>query len=242
MRKQPILSLVTTFSLIVAPTTLVQAAIVNGSFESNNFTGWTTTGQTTVTNSGFGVTPVNGNYQALLQTLQNTTGVSTSALESFLGLGVGTLSSLGVTEGSAIQQTFSANAGDKLSFSWNFLTNQDPDLTYNDFAFFTLTNNVTQLADTFSPLLVPSLTTPLSSATGYQLSIPIALTGSYTLGFGVVDVDTTGGGDTTVNSGLLIDNVQLLNNFTPTPIPEPRSIIGLLAAVGFGICYRKRPR
>lgn len=237
MLKQSTLSLVATFSLVVAPTNLVRAAIVNGSFE-NNFSNWTTVGQATIENSGFGVTPVNGTNQALLETSQNSIGVNASDLESFLGLGAGTLSSLGVTEGSALKQTFTANAGDTLSFSWNFLTDQDPSSDYNDFAFFTLSNNLTQLADTFSTLF-PALTTPFTNETGYQLfSLPITLTGSYTLGFGVVDVDTTGGGDTSVNSALLIDNVQT----SVASVPEPRTIVGFLAALGLGGIFKKRKK
>jgi hypothetical protein len=44
-------------------------------------------------------------------------------------------------EGSAIKQTFTANAGQTLSFSWNFLTNEsvgnDANPNFNDFAFAT---------------------------------------------------------------------------------------------------------
>jgi len=44
-----------------------------------------------------------------------------SNLQSFLSLSSNQLSNLFVTEGSAIKQTITANAGDVLSFYWNFL-------------------------------------------------------------------------------------------------------------------------
>ncbi|MCZ8226538.1 MAG: PEP-CTERM sorting domain-containing protein, partial [Microcystis sp. LE19-84.1B] len=60
-----------------------------------------------------------------------------SNLQSFLSLSGNQLSNLFVTEGSAIKQTITANAGDILSFSWNFLTDEDAaDVDYRDFAFF----------------------------------------------------------------------------------------------------------
>ncbi|MBD2362419.1 PEP-CTERM sorting domain-containing protein [Anabaena minutissima FACHB-250] len=53
--------------------------------------------------------------------------------------------------------------------------------------------------------------------------------GTYTLGFGVVDV-----GDTTVNSALLVDNVKL------TPVPEPTTMFGILMGMGFGYAAKLR--
>ncbi|MFM6897091.1 MAG: PEP-CTERM sorting domain-containing protein, partial [Microcystis panniformis] len=144
-----------------------------------------------------------------------------------------------VTEGSAIKQTFNANAGDVLSFYWNFLTDEDANnIDYNDFAFFTLNNTLYSLADVQSSFLVNPSFSHLAKETGYQLyTIPILVTGDYTLGFGVVDVDKTGGGDNTINSALLVDNIKLTNI---AKVPEPDTIFGLLLTLGLASkCKRK---
>ncbi|MCZ8356594.1 MAG: PEP-CTERM sorting domain-containing protein, partial [Microcystis sp. LE19-388.1G] len=68
MFKLPTLTLITVAGLLVATAETSPAAVLNGSFETGNFSDWNTTGQTSVKTSGFGVTPVNGSYQAVLQT------------------------------------------------------------------------------------------------------------------------------------------------------------------------------
>ncbi len=221
---------------VLASSTSASGVVLNGSFETGNFTNWTTTGDTSIQDSGFGVTPTDGNYQAALQTLANTTGASASNLENFLGLSRGTLTNSGATEGSAILQIIEANTGDVLSFDYNFLTDEVPgNSDFNDFAFFTLDNNLISLANTFSPDLFSPSFSSFAEETGYKsFSYTITSAGTYTLGFGVVDVDNTGGGDTGVNSGLLVDNVRT------TPVPEPMTIFGSLAALGFMKKFSKK--
>ncbi len=233
MLKQSLLGLSMVLGLSFLPAKIAQAAVLNNSFE-DGLNNWITTGQTTVEDSNFNVTPTQGNYQAVLQTLQDTTGVNATNLENFLGLTTGTL--LNVTEGSAIKQSITVNNGDILTFDWNFLTDNEPDQTYNDFAFFTLNNSLISLANTESNLLPnsPNSFSYLAKETGYQpYSYTFTSGGTYTLGFGVVDVDLTGGGDTAVNSALLIDNVKLTNS--STTVPEPSAIFGLLTLFGLAI-------
>ncbi len=203
-----------------------RAQIVNGGFETGDFTGWQTLGTTSTQNAGFGVIPAEGNYQALItnESLLGT-GIPTAQVESFLGLTSGTLDSLGngpVTQGSAIVQAITVSAGERLSFSWDFLTNEFPSSSdTNDFAFVTLSQNrVFTLANTFSPLFTSN--TPFTSETGYEtFSYTFATQGTYSLGVGVVDV-----GDTFISSGVLVDNFRL----SAAAVPEPRSLILL----GFG--------
>lgn len=223
-------------ALVAIPNT-ASADVINGSFESGSFTpGWTTLGDTNVLgpNDNFGIAPTQGNYQALAQTNQNTTGATASNLESFLGLSPGSLTNLGATEGSAIQQTLFAGEGTTIFFDWNFLTNQVPGSSiYNDFAFVTLDGNLTILANTQTPNS-RSFFSPFEAETLYaSSSITVTTTGTHNLGFGVVDVDLSGGGDNAVNSGLLVDNVQA--------VPEPLTILGSFAAIAFGaVCNKKR--
>lgn len=246
MFKLPTLTLIAVAGLLASNPEASPAAIVNGSFETGNFSNWNTSGQTSVETSSFQVKPANGSYQAVLQTCvfvgacdDNQSLTNASDLESFLGLSGNELSNLSVVEGSAIKQTITANAGDILSFSWNFLTDEDAaDVDYRDFAFFTLNNTLYSLADTQSSFPINPSFSHLTKETGYQpYTIPILVTGDYILGFGVVDVDKTGGGNATGNSALLVDDIKLTNG---AKVPEPDTIFGLLLTLGLASkCKRK---
>ncbi|MDJ0532058.1 MAG: pre-peptidase C-terminal domain-containing protein [Xenococcaceae cyanobacterium MO_207.B15] len=188
-----------------------ELSIENGSFETGTFVDWQTIGDTSIQTAEFGTNPSDGIFQALLTNGFSDSGGSVvdSDLEKFLNLTPGVLDSLGngdVTEGSAIKQTFTANAGDILTFDWNFLTNEiTPEDTFNDFAFFSITPFTLELADTTSPLFTDTLVPDFSEETGYQTtSIAISESGTYTLSFGIVDV-----GDDIVDSALLVDNIQI---------------------------------
>lgn len=149
----------------------------------------------------------------------------TDEIESFLGLASGSLDSLigaNAFEGSAIQQTFTAKAGDILSFDWNFLTNEATPETegFNDFAFVSFNGIASKLAETSSSFLSSS-SNNFDEETGFQnLSYTVTDDGTYTLGLGVLDTR-----DNTMGSGLLIDNVKA--------VPEPTSILGILAFGAF---------
>lgn len=233
MLKLTLLTLSSVAALVFGDVLKVSAAVLNSSFESGNFQSWSTAGQVTVEDANFGVTPQDGTYQAVLETLQDTTEVGGSDLENFLGLTVGSLTDLGVTEGSAIKQTVTLKAGDIISFSWNFLTDQDPsENSYNDLGFFVL-NGFTPLADTTEAANL-SLFTRLSRETGYKTaSITVQAAGIYLLGFGVVDVDKTDSGDTAVNSALLIDNISV------TSVPEPLTLLGVATAALLGTVFKR---
>jgi len=221
--------------------------IINGGFETGNFSGWTTLGDTSIETSAYGSGPTEGTFQALLSTGEATvsdsvqgfarpdstvltggTIVPASALETFLGLAPGSLDNLGngdATEGSAIKQTFTANAGDVLTFDWNFLTNEGTPSSFNDFSFVSL-SQLSELADTTFPTFIDSLT-PFNEETEFQtFSFTIPTTGIYSLGLGVTDV-----ADNVVDSGLLVDNVKL----TSVSVPEPISVFSLLAFGALGV-------
>jgi hypothetical protein len=206
------------------------ASIVNGGFEAGNFDGWETLGDTSIETAAFGSGPTEGDFQALLRTSSS----NEFQLEDFLGLSSGSLASLGngnATDGSAIKQTFTAKAGQVVKFDWNFLTDEldfdDDPLSFNDFAFVSLTS-LSELGDT-SLSFMNSLT-PFSDETGFEkFSYVIPTTGTYTLGIGVTDV-----GNRIFESGLLVDKVAVT--------PEPASILGLLAVsvLGAGSAFKRK--
>ncbi len=181
-------------------------------FETGDFTGWTTIGQTSVATATFGSGPTEGTFQALLQT-GGAVGIpaSDTALETFLGIAPGSLDAIdnvdswtGATEGSAMQVTFTAQAGDVVSFDWNFFTDEmDQPSIYNDFAFVTLTSPTPIAMRNSTP--VGSTVPGFDGETGFQTtSIPLSTSGTFTLGIGVMDVN-----DPAVNSAILVDNVAI---------------------------------
>ncbi|MGD1805255.1 trypsin-like serine protease [Dapis sp. BLCC M126] len=212
--------------------------IKNGSFE-NGLNDWSILGAATIQDSDFGTTPSDGESNALI--LNELLAVPDYEIEQFLELDQGDLaifSSSFPFEGSAIKQTFLANAGDILTFDFNFLTNEctfecTPEIIFNDFSFVSL-SGLDLLADTFSPF-VESLTTFVEE-TGYQsFSYEILETGTYTLGFGVADAN-----DPLGLSALLVDNVKLTANAST---PEPTATLGLFAtAFGAFSLLKKRQR
>lgn len=178
--------------------------------------------------------------------------VSEDQLESSLGLMSGTLLDVGdgpIGNGSAIRTTFTATAGQVLSFQYRFLTNEDPtDLAnvVNDFAFVTLNSGEpTSIADVVSTTLTASMARP-GFALGSALltySTTLSTAGIYSLGVGVVNVT-----DDTYPSGLLVSNLQIGSTVLPVggftavgnsqamgassillaaAVPEPTSVISL---------------
>ncbi len=200
------------------------AALVNGGFETGTLSGWNTIGDTSVVTSSFGSGPVIGTYEALVK--GGAGGSTTSGLEAFLGVPGGSLNALGngITHGgSAIGQTFTAAAGQTLTFRWNFITDEQPPSVFNDFAFYSL-SSLSTLADANQAGLTPFgslLQTRFS-----QTSLVLPATGTYSIALGVANVSDAGG-----LPQLLVDDVTL-----STPVPEPGYGLGvalvLAAAVG----------
>ncbi|RUT01531.1 hypothetical protein DSM106972_066280 [Dulcicalothrix desertica PCC 7102] len=195
--------------------------IVNGGFENGDFTGWSATGKAMLETSNFGSEPSEGKYYAALSTQFDT--VPSYDIESFLNLPYGSLKSLGngnIDEGSAMKTSFTAKAGDVLSFDWNFMTNEkDSTLAGDnkDFGFITLNSLPYNATDTSSSL--QTSLTPFSDETGFKtLSIEIPFTGTYTLGLGVVNL-----GDPIYDSAFAIDNVKLLSVYDQNSISKMTS-------------------
>jgi hypothetical protein len=247
MFKLPALTLITFASLIIINPSAVRAfGVTNGDFDTD-LSGWNTTGQTTVQNG-----------QAFLETCYfddagggcletcyfddagGGCNEDINRLTDFPGLKefLATLpNDLNIKEGSAIKQEITVNAGEVLTFSWNFLTNEAPSDEYNDFAFFTLGDHFQILADTQSSDLSDDFFSGFNKSTGLKtFSYTISTTGQYTLGFGVVDVGPDDSGFA-INSALQIDSIR---GAASTPVPEPSTILGTLTALGFGAKLKRK--
>ena len=193
----------------------------NFSFETGDFSGWQVQGDGSVDTSAIGVNPMDGTYQALITTSAANGAVSAANVATFLDLAPNALNIFGngaAIEGSALKlDPLTVNAGDVLTFDWNFLTDEvTPSPNFNDFGFVALSNGFkTELTDTFGSFtsLAGGAFNQHSGYGTYRYVFNDA--GTYTLGIGVVDA-RDGGGD----SGLLIDNLQV------TPLADPALNLG----------------
>ena len=262
-----------------------RALLKSGSFETGDFSGWQTAGDTSVQQGNFQtITPPEGNWQAVLTTACPATAQSGECfdttnqsqprnddpgnppgtfnfsgndqfdanaenfpnnIQGFLGLSPNALnvpreggipgSSL-PKEGSAIKQTFTSDVPFQLSFQYNLLTN---DVTSSggsrDLAFATIYQTgqenpqIINLNNEIATL--NSSSTTFDQESNYQsYSSDTLPAGSYTLGFGVVDID---GVDT--SSALLVDSVEV-----PFEV-SPGLGLGVFAGVvGIHHLWRKR--
>lgn len=137
--------------------------------------------------------------------------VSEDQLESFLGLASGSLLDFGngpIANGSALQASFTAEAGQVLSFQYTFLTDEDAmnlGNVVNDFAFMTLTSHdPMSIADVVGTTFAMGSTPFLFNSSSMTSSMTIADAGTYTLGLGVVNVT-----DGSFPSALLVDDFRL---------------------------------
>lgn len=206
------------------------AQVLNGGFETGTLAGWSLTGSGSAQTAALGVTPPFDTYQGYIETTGNATvlgpavaaalGVSGSAI---LGLGAGT-----PVNGTALTQAITVPAGAVLSFDWNFVSDELTETaTYNDFAFFTVSGSAYLLASRNSSAFNLSSPPPgFDGQTGWSTSTyTFATAGTYTIGFGVLNV-----GDTGHNSALLLDAVA---------VPEP-GVAALLALCGIGLVRGRR--
>ena len=216
--------------------TQASAVPMNGGFETGDFFNWSTTGNTSIQTNSFMVDPAGGTYQALISNAPGEFGntydpVDLDDLEAFLGLSPGELDEYYGTEGSAIRTfTFSATAGQVVSFYYNFLTTDLNSSDYNDVAFVVLDKRNT-IQDTFIEFPITSLAVISNDGvpvyeTGYRpFSLVIPSTGLYRLGFGVVHAN-----DDALASALLVDNVS---------VPEPSSVMLLLLGLAGLVWWRR---
>jgi len=209
------------------------ATIVNGNF-SSGLVSWSSFGDAS-TQSGaaflttasldfgddFPAVPGAFNYSGFTAGLAATG----SGLEQATGLATGALDVGGFAlEGSAIAQTFNVNAGDILSFSYNFFTNEG---SFPDFAYYSVNGSLFSLAGVADATTSSS---PFSWEKGLLSGSHVfTTTGSVTLGFGVVDID-----DYNATSALSIDNVTI------SSVPDSSATAALMSLGLLGLVALSR--
>lgn len=210
------------FSIIPA----AHAVPLNGGFESG-LDDWGDIGVAQTIDSSIGSGPTEGAFQAFVVTDPLTTAgdvlgffgppVSFSGISSFSD------------SGSAIKQNVVVNAGDILTFDFNYLT----DDRY-DFAFFVADQEAIFLADWFDTGIGSS--TPFRDETGYlPYTYTFLTSGAQTIGFGVINEF-----DPRYQSALLIDNVAIT---TITTVPLPAALPLMLSGLGMlGFVARRQQR
>lgn len=228
------------------PLGAAHAAVVNGSFESG-LAGWSTLGDASAQAAVGSVGAPHGAAQLALTTASslfdddlagvgafNLSGTDTAlaggSLEAFVGLTPGGLdpdpaNAVQAFEGSAVLQTFTASAGETLSFRFNFLSN---DTLPGDYGFIVIDGVLFKLADA-TWLSAPAGSWSQQSGHGVFNHV-FASAGTHLLAFGVVDV-----GDFSASSALLVDAVQV------SAVPEPQTYaLMLIGLAAMGAAARRR--
>lgn len=230
-----------TISALVCSGAAQAAAIsfTNPGFETGDLTGWSTIGtvnatpSTTVTTYDSTVWSIFAAGTRMAQL--NSAGADVSTIESTLGITAGTLNALNtnanggsLTNGSALYQTFSGNAGDTLSFAWNYVATDY--IPFNDPAFAILIGEDSSDVTVLASIHGLGVAVGTSGNSGWQtFSATLSAAGDYTLAF-----VTTNDKDQVLNSVLHIDNVAGTCDPDCPPIngvPEPAS----LALLGVGL-------
>ncbi len=213
--------------------------LTNQGFETGDLTGWNSLGSVNATPST-SVTTYNSITYNILAADTNmgylvSSGASEAQIETFLGIGAGTLNALNtnpnggnLTNGSAISQIFSGNIGDTISMYYNYVATDYTPFNDPSFAVIVAPDNsafINVLASTHG-LGIPVGTAGNSGWNLFQYTL--TQVGNYTIGF-----VTTNDKDTILNSHLFLDNKA--GSCEPAcqtqTVPEPAS----LALFGIGI-------
>jgi len=252
-------------ALAVAAGKPAQAAVTNPGFEdSPDFNGWTTLGSTAIQDATFRV-PAEGALEAVMSTGPSGaiggsgSPVSAATLAAFLGVTTAQLNAAGggaADTGSAIKQvTVTGNAGDTISFKYDFFTTESrPQGTFNDFGFVVIDGVVTKIADVNAATSAPpaiglggenaginAFLSTNGAETGYLMgSIVLASSGTHTLSFGVENL-----GDANGASGLIVDAITQVpgNGGGGGGVPLPAGLyimpLGLVAAGAYSLKLRR---
>lgn len=219
-------------------------------FESGDFTGWSTLGQTSIVDASYGTGPILGSYSALLETGADKAGGDAvlgagflvDDIETFLGVGAGSIASLftpvdgySLTEGSAMKTTFAGAAGQKVSFDYKILaddcdTGNCPGGVEDGIAVTIAGDGFVDVIDGTFGTVADGSGSPYSAESGvltFQYTLLSA--GTFDLGIAVLD-----GGDNIVSSAVMVDNVNV-------PVPAALPLM-LTAFAGIGALRMRHAR
>ncbi len=195
------------------------AAVSNGDF-SSGLAGWSTAGNVAVdAASAYGPPPAGYSAQAIMGTADTASFLfggsmaGAAALEAFAGLPAGALSGIGGLVGSGLAQKVSTAAGEAISFSWKFMSNEPQNSPANDLAFMVLDGALTTLTTVQTAAFVGSSLSPMLDETAYaSFSTGPLGAGSHTLVFGVIDIPDSLGASALAVTGVAV-----------AAVPEPGS-------------------
>jgi hypothetical protein len=216
------------------------ASAQNNGFETGDFSSWsvlkdgeanTAVVTTTKTYHGAAVNSVEGTKFAVITSGSN----SANNIESFLGIANNSLKDIYKTRsGTAIKRTIVANAGDTVSFSYNFLGWDK--LPANDYGFTSLT------PATGVTILSNILTVGDYGSSGWQnFRYTFAQAGTYTFGVGAFNVWDNAN---PTSSKIAVDNFAVTSPVYLSAIPEPSeyafAAFAGLSIVGLVVRARRR--
>jgi hypothetical protein len=207
---------------LLAPAPAAWAATINNGDFSGGLAGWVTAGNVAADGaSAYG--PPAGGLGAADSTsfLFGGSVVNAAAMDAFTGMPAGSMAGFGGVVGSALAQSFNSGAGDTLTFSWKFMTNEPQNSPSNDRAFVVLDGVMSTLTTVQAAVLVGFSASPLLDETAYaSFTLSGLSAGSHKLVFGIMDVPDSLGA-----SVLAVTGVDV------TAVPEPGSWALLLAGM-----------
>lgn len=212
------------------------AGVTNGDFGAG-LSGWAVAGNADADSASSFGPPAGGMAAQAVMGTAGTAGylfggsvVNAATLNTFAGLPAGTLAGLGGFVGSAISQSFSSGAGETLSFSWKFMSDEPQASVANDTAFMVLDGVFQVLTSVQAAAFSGSSLSPMLDETPYKDFSTTLAAGNHTLTFGVMDAPDAIGA-----SALAISRVAL------QPVPEPQTWALMLAgATVLGRLARRR--
>ena len=192
----------------------LRKGLPNVGFEAGDFQDWSARGETEVVTVAIGSQPTQGEQQALLRTSQD--APTRFSLENFLGLGRFALDRVGngsVTRGSVVKRELEVEAGSRIEFDWNFLTDEPRINGFDDFSFVSIVPDIgvielASVADVEQPS-----STSFARESGYQnFSYTFERGGTYTLGMGAVNSESRFNDSALLVDNLLVDGVGSLSD------------------------------